>query len=104
MGNTTKQTRTRKTTNTTAVYKKIQKLYKHIKDTRQRNRNTYVNKMKLNGQIGALNRKWNNRKIEQQAKELQNAADNNNMKPLWDYRKNQKTQKQIKTLHVHRRR
>jgi len=49
--------------------------------------------MKLNGQIGALNRKWNNRKIEQQAKELQNAADNNNMKPLWDYQKNLKKHK-----------
>ena len=62
--------------------------------------------MKLNGQIGALNRKWNNRKIEQQAKELQNAAGNNNMKPLWDYQKNlKKHTKQIKTHHhVHRRR
>ena len=49
--------------------------------------------MKLNGQIGALNRKWNNRKIEQQANELQKAADSNNMKPLWDYQKNLKKHK-----------
>ena len=47
--------------------------------------------MKLNGEIGAMNRKWNNRKIEQQAKELQKAADNNNkMKPIWTYQKNLK--------------
>ena len=49
--------------------------------------------MKLSGQIGALSRKWNNRKTEQKAKELQQAADNNNMKPLWDYQKNLKIQK-----------
>ena len=66
---------------------KIKKLYTHLKETRQRNKTTYINKMKLNGQIGALNRKWNNRKIEQQANELQKAADNNNMKPLWEYQK-----------------
>jgi len=46
--------------------------------------------MKLNGQIGALNRKWYNRKLDQQANELQQAADNNNMQPLWDYQKNLK--------------
>ena len=40
-----------------------------------------------------MNRKWNNREIEQQAKELQKAADNNNMKPLWNY---QKTPQKIK--------
>ena len=79
--------------------KSINKLYTHLKETRQRNKTTYINKMKLNGQIGALNRKWNNRKIEQQANELQKAADNNNMQPLWDYQKNPKNIKQIKTHH-----
>ena len=71
-------------------YIKNQTIYQHIKEARRRNKNTFINKMRLNGQIGALNRKWNNRKIEQQAKELQTAADNNNMKPLWGYQKNLK--------------
>ena len=61
--------------------------------------------MKLNGQIGALSRKWNNRKIEQQAKELQQAVADNNMRPLRDYQTNLKNTKQIKThLHIYGRR
>ena len=53
--------------------------------------------MKLNGEIGAMGRKWNNRKIEQHGKELQKAADNN-MKPLRAYQKSKKTEQQSKTL------
>ena len=68
----------------------IEKLYPHFKDTTKRNKKVYVNKMKLNDQISAINRKWNNRKIEQQARQLQKAAGNNNMKPLWNYQKNRK--------------
>jgi len=51
--------------------------------------------MRTNGQIGALNRKWNNRKYEQLAKELQKAA-GDNMKPIWDFRKNLKNQQKQK--------
>jgi len=65
----------------------IKKLYASLKETRKRYRNTFINKMNLNGQIGALNRKWHNREIEQQAKELQPEVDNDNMKPLRDYQK-----------------
>jgi len=43
--------------------------------------------MKLNGEISAISRKWNNRKIEQQEKELQKSSDNNNMKSLWAYQR-----------------
>jgi len=40
---------------------KIQKFYTHLKDTNKR-KNVYINKMKINGTIGAISRKWENRK------------------------------------------
>ena len=67
----------------------IKRQYQQIKDTY--NSKTFRNKMQTNGPIAALNRKWSNRKIEHHAKKLQQAADNDDMKPLWGYRKQLKT-------------
>jgi len=71
-----------------------QKLHAQLKDTYNREK-VYIYKMKINGPVGMLNRKWENEKIEQQASELQKAADNNDVKPLWGY------QKRLKTTHNH---
>jgi len=40
----------------------IQKFSTHLKDTHKRKKKVYINKMKTNGTIGAINRKWENRK------------------------------------------
>ena len=53
----------------------IKKLYPQTKDTHNRKKKTYRNKMQTNGHIAAINRKWNNREIEQQAYILQQAAE-----------------------------
>lgn len=53
----------------------IKKYYHQTKDAHNREKKTYRNKMQTNGHIAALNRKWNNRKIEQQAYLLQQEAE-----------------------------
>ena len=76
--------KTNKKKTTKHIYTKLKKTI-HTLKTQKRNKKEYKNKMKLNGAIGKRNRKWNNRKIEQQENALQKATDDNNMKPLWDY-------------------
>jgi len=53
--------------------------------------------MKLNGSIGEIQRKWENRKMEHIANKLQKADGDNNLKPLWGYQKNLKKPHKINT-------
>jgi len=55
--------------------------------------------MKTNGTIGMVRRKWENRKIEQQANEIQKEASNNDMKPHMGLSKRQKTTSNHKKTH-----
>ena len=48
------------------------------------------------GEIGQIQRRWTNRKLKEEAEELQNQAGKNNMIPIWEFAKKMRQNKQSK--------
>ena len=60
--------------------------YSNMSGARRKEEKLLKTKMQQNGHIDILRKKWGNRRINNGAKKLQQASDNNNMIPHWAYR------------------
>ena len=64
------------------------KMRKTYRDTARKRKNELKYKYQIHGKIRTLNKTWNNRKLEEEAKTLLEAAERNNLRPIWNYQKN----------------
>ena len=72
--------------------KHIQKGYRDI-ERRRRNKLSEKLREREHGYICALQNKWQNRKIENDTKKLMEAVEQNDIRPIWEYRKNLRANK-----------
>ena len=66
----------------------------------QKRRNKLREKYPQHGKISTLNRAWGNRKLEDEAKTLLEAAEKNNFRPIWEYQRKLRRNPQNNQKHI----